>query len=488
MLSHLSANESFIDKKYFYVISMLLAAAFVFYQSGQMPVVEWDEARNGLNALEMLRNGDWLNYYYAGEPDNWNAKPPLLIWLIALSFRCFGYHELSLRLPTLLASLLCIHYLFRLVSLFKSQYYALLVCLCLLGVSGFMGVHVAKTADFDVLLLGFILGGLYHLTGYAFSGQRQSIYMAALFLALAGLTKGFTVLMVFPALVAYTWLTFDKNKWNFDLLVACLLIVLGMVAWPLVQYKFGALYSNAAYGANAVEVMWWNDVWARFTNQNFSEGSPKSWQDYFYFFVYLDSKFAYWYIAFYATLWLAVRKLAKVGPHSFWQRLRSDPLLLLSVLMLVPIGLFLSLVPNVHFWYMTPALPFLAILSSWSLLYFWQYNHQLLRLAIVLFCVANLAIRWQRLSEYPPRPAIFDQSRAALREASQISLYGKLPSQDLLLYINFENEHILYKKGSSKVELPAEAIGWISKNIPFRLPADYQKVAENVHFLVVKKK
>ena len=73
----------------------LFAAILLALLAYNVPVHEWDESRNGINAIEMLGNGDWLNLHYAGKVDTWNAKPPLLIWCIALSFKIFGINDSS---------------------------------------------------------------------------------------------------------------------------------------------------------------------------------------------------------------------------------------------------------------------------------------------------------------------------------------------------------------------------------------------------------
>ncbi len=58
---------------------------------------DYDEARHGINAYEMIRNNDYLVHAYQGEPDLWNTKPPLSFWLISLSYRIFGYNAYALR-------------------------------------------------------------------------------------------------------------------------------------------------------------------------------------------------------------------------------------------------------------------------------------------------------------------------------------------------------------------------------------------------------
>lgn len=59
----------------------------------------FDESRQVLNALEMLRSGDWLVTRYQGVADLYNTKPPLLFWLITASYALLGPGELAMRLP-----------------------------------------------------------------------------------------------------------------------------------------------------------------------------------------------------------------------------------------------------------------------------------------------------------------------------------------------------------------------------------------------------
>lgn len=80
----------------------MIALYFCFWKLGADPLNEWDEPRRGVNAMELLQNGDLVNMYYGGKPDTWHAKPPLMVWLIAISFKVFGYNEFALRLPSAL--------------------------------------------------------------------------------------------------------------------------------------------------------------------------------------------------------------------------------------------------------------------------------------------------------------------------------------------------------------------------------------------------
>ena len=63
-----------IKENYLYIISIGLTLVFVLFNISTAPLVEWDESRNGINAIEMVRNGNYFVLHYAHTPDHWNAK------------------------------------------------------------------------------------------------------------------------------------------------------------------------------------------------------------------------------------------------------------------------------------------------------------------------------------------------------------------------------------------------------------------------------
>ena len=60
-----------------------LVAFFFFYDLGQFPIFQWDEARYANNSIEVLTLGNWFNFTMDGLVDTWNFKPPLVLWLQA---------------------------------------------------------------------------------------------------------------------------------------------------------------------------------------------------------------------------------------------------------------------------------------------------------------------------------------------------------------------------------------------------------------------
>ena len=89
-------------------VILLVAAVLLFTNSGH-PLFEPDETRNAQLALNIVESGDWISLTLYGEP-YWD-KPPLLAWLTAISYKCFGVSEWSTRLPSQISSLLLIGFI-----------------------------------------------------------------------------------------------------------------------------------------------------------------------------------------------------------------------------------------------------------------------------------------------------------------------------------------------------------------------------------------
>lgn len=75
---------------------------FLFY-TWAMPLMDPDEPRYASTAREMALNGDWVVPHFNGAPRI--NKPPVFYWAIAISYKLFGIHELSARLPSALAAI-----------------------------------------------------------------------------------------------------------------------------------------------------------------------------------------------------------------------------------------------------------------------------------------------------------------------------------------------------------------------------------------------
>lgn len=184
---------------WWWLVLVPVAWCTLFWHLGERPLQYWDESRLAVNAAEMLRTHRWLVTLYQGQPDLWNTKPPLLIWLQALSLHTLGYSIWAFRLPTALASLA----LTGLVATFARRWLGgplagVLAGLALLSNNGFITFHVSRSGDYDALLLLFTTAQV--LAAFAWLQTRRGGYLLVLGAAigLAVLTKSVAGLFMLP--------------------------------------------------------------------------------------------------------------------------------------------------------------------------------------------------------------------------------------------------------------------------------------------------
>src|SRR5688572_23082359 len=141
-----------------YLVVILVVAWFtIFWRLDVNRLKIWDESRLAVNAAEMAARGNLLVTTYLGEPDLWNTKPPLMIWLQAGMIRVFGINELSVRLPAALSALATVLVIFFFcVRYLKKPFAGFLSALILMTSPGFIVAHVARHGEYDALLVLWI--------------------------------------------------------------------------------------------------------------------------------------------------------------------------------------------------------------------------------------------------------------------------------------------------------------------------------------------
>lgn len=193
--------------KWALALFLLLGYFPLFLHLDTLPARLFDESRQALSALEMLRTGDWLVTRYQGVTDLYNTKPPLLFWLITASYALLGPGELAMRLPVaILAWLTCsvlLRYVWRLTG---SPWTGLFAALILLTSGGYITNHVARTADFDAPMIFFMFTSMVFLHRWSRGGGGQLVLWSIVLLALGAFTKSVQALLFLPGiLVALIW-------------------------------------------------------------------------------------------------------------------------------------------------------------------------------------------------------------------------------------------------------------------------------------------
>ena len=186
------------------VIVLGIAALNLFLNLGSLPILNWDEARHGLTAAEMLRNNDFIRTTYLSQTDYWNLKPPLGSILTALSYKIFGFSAFAMRFPSALAAFLSVIFSMLLAFRRTGKTAALTAGLVLTSAFAFIEVHSGRSGDFDA---GLVL--LYVLTAYFLDKTVEKPYnlvFCGLTVALAFLLKSFAFMPLALIVVCYFFL------------------------------------------------------------------------------------------------------------------------------------------------------------------------------------------------------------------------------------------------------------------------------------------
>ena len=198
-------------KKNILLVAILSIVAIfnIFPRLGSLPLREWDESRVAASAYEMYNSGNYLVATFDYTPDLWNTKPPLLLWLQALSIRFFGLGETTVRLPSALAMLcaaLSLFYFGTKLSRASAGFFSALIFLCSKGLFFY---HCGRSADYDALMIMFCI--LYCGFFYLYTRLKQNKYLIYFFLCLAlgVLTKG--IQAAIPLAGIFIFALFDKD-------------------------------------------------------------------------------------------------------------------------------------------------------------------------------------------------------------------------------------------------------------------------------------
>ena len=334
--------------QWWWVALLPLAWFSLFRHLGVQPLQTWDESRLAVNAAEMLHNHNWLVTHYQGKADLWNTKPPLVVWLQAASLAVFGYSEWALRLPTAITALI----LTGLVVAFAQRWLGgplagLVAGLALLTSKGFVTNHVARTGDYDTLLLLFTTVQV--LAAFAWLHTHRARYLLVLGAAvgLAVLTKSIAGLFFLPGIALVMVLRGQllpllrqPATW-----AAAALAIIPPALWYGVREYVAPGYWHA---------VWENDIAGRVLTSLEQPRAP--WYDYLEIFV--TQQFLLWTPWVLVAGWmLAQRPVPRPGPR-FVQ------------LVVWTGGLFFIVINTAttkHGWYAAPLYPLFALLVGGGL-------------------------------------------------------------------------------------------------------------------------
>lgn len=362
----------------------LLGAALVLWgiTLGNVPLRDWDEGTRALVAREIYRTGNWLYPTLAGQ--SYLLKPPLIDWLIALSYKIAGVHEFTTRLPGAFLSACSVPLLYLVgrevfeptrdstavgtmhpSSLRPPSYqplaavFAAGVYLTLLPV-----VRHGRLAMLDGTAITFFLLALWCLLKSR-QDKRWAVGVG-LGLGLVSLTKG---LLVVPlAAIAFGFLVANRQLAVLRSPYLWLGLCLGyapVLAWYAAQWQhYGATFIQAHFQAQGLERL----------SQSVEGHDGPPW----YYLLELAKYTWPWLLFWPGGLYLAWQKR-----HTSWGLL----VLIGTVGYLATISVMKTKLP----WYIMPLYPFFALAVAAYLAQLWQQRKVYSRIWVGCFAVLAIA-------------------------------------------------------------------------------------------------
>lgn len=197
-------------KNQYHLLLIYLLLAIVVYlplfgHLETIPIQKWDESRVAENAYEMYSTGDLLVPTFEYEPDMWNTKPPLLVWIQTATMHILGPTVLAIRLPSAFAALFtCICLLVFGARYMKNHLFGPIAVLVLITIGGYVHTHVTRTGDYESLLILCTTASALAFFAYCESGKPKYLYWFFAASVLAVMTKSILILLFFPAMFLYS--------------------------------------------------------------------------------------------------------------------------------------------------------------------------------------------------------------------------------------------------------------------------------------------
>jgi len=457
-----------------YILILLLASIPIFQHLGSLPIRLYDEARLASNAYEMYHSGFSFITTSGGDPDMWNTKPPLLIWLQVLSMKVAGVNETGLRLPSAFAAFFtCVLLLLLAVRYMKNFWLGFIWVLVLITSSGYFDYHAVRFAEYDALLTFFLTLGAFTFFLFLETSKKKYVYLFFMAMALAVLTKSAAALMILPGFFIYAaikkkLLFLLKNR-DFYIGLLIFLILAG-----------GYYILREIYNPGYLMAVWQNEFGGRFleTIEGYS-------YNFWYYYENLIStnvcmvgnRFKQWI--------LLIPCGVLVGMCSKDARIKN--LTLFSTVVAVTYFLVISSAQTKCFWYDLPLYPFFAIIVGVFIHFVFTFLKEEKRIShylkfnivpyIFLFLIfimpyKEIVNRTYKPKEYPQQEEVYrinyfirDIFRGN-RQWDNFSVIYDGYAGDLWFYI-----HILNEKGKNITITRTQQSGNRSRRPCFVLPA-----------------
>ena len=182
----------------------IAAAAFLLFVPflGAVHLFDWDEINFAECAREILVTHDYFSVKINFQPF-WE-KPPVFIWMQALSMSVFGINEFAARLPNAICGIITLLVLFNIGRKLVDERFGLIWVLAYAG--SLLPHFYFKSGIIDPWFNLFIFCGFYYFILFTNNKNTRLLILSALFIGLSVLTKGPVAALVFGLCLGVYWI------------------------------------------------------------------------------------------------------------------------------------------------------------------------------------------------------------------------------------------------------------------------------------------
>ena len=331
--------------------TLLLNAAAMF-----SPIINSGDALTYATiAHHIVQSNDWMSLVLDGH--DWLDKPHLPFWITAIFFKIGGVSAFTYILPGFIFHLIGAYYTYRLARLLYDKQTAMLTVLIYVSIFNLMDASIEVKAE--TYLIGQIMPACYYWLRYDLKFRIKYLLLAALFTAMAIMTKGIFTLFTIASGPVCLWL-YQKQwsklfsfKWLAALMLSLLFVAPELLA---LHSQFGQHTAGAEPGSpvSSFKFFFWDSQFGRFFNtgpiQNHN-GHP------FYFVLVFLWAFLPWTLVFFNAMVRHFRAYSSALPAE------RNALIFLSSLFLCTFLMFSATKFQLDY-YIDIILPFAAILCA----------------------------------------------------------------------------------------------------------------------------
>jgi 4-amino-4-deoxy-L-arabinose transferase-like glycosyltransferase len=236
-----------------YLCPMLFMAAFVSYMlfSHLMPITDPVESNYALTAKEMVVTSNWIAPQIYGKV--WFDKPALIYWLLAASFKIFGFTAAAARIIPAFFSAASVAFIYWFISRIADTKRGLIAAAVLATSFQFMFMSKLVITDTLLFFFGNAAVAFFYLGYISFRNTKKWYLLLYPCMGLAVLTKG-PVGLLLPGLIMFGFLVIQR-KWseirNMYILPGLGLLCVVVLPWYVQMYSsYGSDFINNFFGVH----------------------------------------------------------------------------------------------------------------------------------------------------------------------------------------------------------------------------------------------